>query len=57
MNTTYLSKTKEGSPVISAVHKGTITMPPAEIPMVCVAVGTGIAPVRALMQDRDFSRK
>ena len=57
LNTTYLAGTKEGTPVVSGIHKGTITMPPAEIPMVCVAVGTGIAPVRALMQDRDVSRK
>jgi len=36
------------------MHKGTMNMPPCDIPVICVAVGTGIAPVRALMQDRAF---
>lgn len=57
LNTTYLSTVQPGQDVAIKLHKGAINMPAHEVPVVCVGLGTGIAPIRALVQDRAVAKK
>lgn len=57
LNTTYLTSVEAGQDVAVKLHKGAINMPSFETPVVCIGLGTGIAPVRALIQDRAVAKK
>lgn len=57
LNTTYLKNVEAGSDVAVKLHKGAISMPTFETPVVCIGLGTGIAPIRALIQDRAVAKK
>lgn len=39
------------------LHKGALPMPPHDQPVVTIGVGTGIAPIRAMYQDREVAKK
>lgn len=57
LSTTYLKSVEAGQDVAVKLHKGAISMPAFETPVVCVGLGTGIAPIRALIQDRAVAKK
>ncbi|GLB44575.1 putative component of the cytosolic iron-sulfur (Fe-S) protein assembly (CIA) machinery [Lyophyllum shimeji] len=51
--TTYLAGLKPGDKLRVAIQKGMIALPPSpSIPVICVGPGTGVAPMRALIQER-----
>ena len=39
------------------MRKGAINMPSHDLPVVAIGVGTGMAPIRALLQDREMAKK
>lgn len=49
LNTTYLRTVEAGQDVAVKLHKGAINMPAFETPVVCIGLGTGIAPIRSLI--------
>lgn len=57
LNTSYLKILQPGSQIVGGLHKGAINMPAPEVPVVAIGVGTGIAPIRALLQDREIAKK
>lgn len=34
------------------IHRGLIELPPPDVPAICVGPGTGIAPMRAVIEER-----
>lgn len=57
LNTSYLMTQNPGDQLVGKLHKGAITMPPHDSPVVTIGVGTGMAPIRALYQDREMAQK
>lgn len=57
LNTSYLMTQQPGAQIVGCLHKGAINMPAHDVPVVAIGVGTGIAPIRALLQDREVAKK
>ncbi|KAA1467026.1 riboflavin synthase domain-like protein [Dentipellis sp. KUC8613] len=54
--TSYLSALKTGDTIRIGLQKGVLSLPPdIKVPVICVGPGTGIAPMRALLEARDFA--
>ncbi|KAF7327494.1 Riboflavin synthase domain-like protein [Mycena kentingensis (nom. inval.)] len=53
--TTYLSGLEAGDRVQLALKSGLITLPAENTPIICVGPGTGVAPMRAIIQERIHS--
>ncbi len=51
---TYLAQTRLGEEVVVWVRRGTFANPGLHVPLVLVGPGTGVAPMRALLQERRF---
>ncbi|KAG5643125.1 hypothetical protein DXG03_001551 [Asterophora parasitica] len=53
--TSYLAGLKPGDKLRIAIQKGLLTLPPSPAtPVICVGPGTGVAPMRALIQERMY---
>ncbi|KAF5375384.1 hypothetical protein D9615_007966 [Tricholomella constricta] len=51
--TSYLAELQPGDQLRIAIQKGLLTLPPSPAtPVICIGPGTGIAPMRALIQER-----
>ncbi|KZP05434.1 riboflavin synthase domain-like protein, partial [Athelia psychrophila] len=51
--TSYLAELKTGDSLRAGLRAGLITLPPnPETPIICVGPGTGVAPMRAVIEDR-----
>lgn len=48
----YLASLQEGDEVALFIRRGAFSCPPASIPVICVGPGTGVAPMRAILQER-----
>lgn len=48
----YLSRARPGDAVLLSVRRGCFAPPPRDVPLILVGPGTGVAPMRAVLQDR-----
>lgn len=51
---TYMSKLQPGDTVSVTIKKGTFTLPSIGRPAILIGPGTGVAPLRAIIQERVF---
>lgn len=48
----YLQRAEVASRVLCSIEKGTLGLPPLEVPLILICPGTGLSPCRALVQER-----
>mmetsp|Transcript_28377 Transcript_28377/g.51593 ORF Transcript_28377/g.51593 Transcript_28377/m.51593 type:complete len:655 (+) Transcript_28377:60-2024(+) len=55
----FLQQRALGSSMSCSIEKGSLSLPPADVPLILVCPGTGLSPCRALIQQRhlDFQRR
>uniref|UniRef100_D8Q1Z0 NADPH-dependent diflavin oxidoreductase 1 n=1 Tax=Schizophyllum commune (strain H4-8 / FGSC 9210) TaxID=578458 RepID=D8Q1Z0_SCHCM len=51
--TSWLVGLPLGSTLRMRIHRGLIELPPSNVPVICVGPGTGIAPMRAVIEERE----
>jgi len=51
----FLRQSKEGTSLRCSLERGSLSLPPLDVPLIMICPGTGLSPCRALVQERHFS--